>query len=655
MEPSSINDSNTRLDFYHNMQALDIRNRLMNFPGSTDEHRSLDFFYTQTAPVLSGYFDGDFWQTLLPQIGCSEPSVQHAMIALAALQEHSVGGESHDVQTSRSRFAIAQYNKAIRLLNRRISNEPQFTAVPLTSCVLFICLEFLRGNLDEALKHFESGLAIVKAQRSKNPPSNITAQESSLEITLAEIFSRLCIQASLCGRQWFPLPIHSPSIPCGPYDLSTAPFTSLSEARNEINILMNDAHGFIRSTLPFKFASNPEFPDDFSIALENLLRRIHTWKARFDIFMTISSSTPKLHDIRGLVILRILYAITLIWASTSLECNEMAWDEHAENFHSIISLAASLTGVSTNQLNSPSWKERKQLKERVTLHDIFTFEMGAIPVVYFTALKCRCPRLRRQAVHLLSIMRPRREGLWDSRQLAGICKRVIELEEGIQGMVDDERLEMSRDRILWPVDGRRVYDVVIVADYLDNKRVQRLEFKTRPLGQAGSWNVWTEDLTWDASLPSSCIASPTSCTATPWGWPTPTTTASDSGSPSLPSNTPPPFAPGTVATCSHWLPVCVWNPADVASTTTTASAPTGTCSGSIPAPTQTHLGIHRTRNMQQAVEQQDGMYCQDMTNVVGITLTNLYELNLVLGDDCSGLSAGYAYCVGVAHPLHHPP
>jgi hypothetical protein len=72
-----------------NIASLSIRNRLLDFPGSKDEHRSIDFFYRQTAPILAGYFDADFWRITLPQAGCSEPCIQHAMIALAALQESS--------------------------------------------------------------------------------------------------------------------------------------------------------------------------------------------------------------------------------------------------------------------------------------------------------------------------------------------------------------------------------------------------------------------------------------------------------------------------------------------------------------------------------------------------------------------------------------
>lgn len=56
----------------------------------------MSFFYNQSISILSGHFDIKFWGHILPRIGCAEPSVQHAMIALASLQEcYLVSGEPH--------------------------------------------------------------------------------------------------------------------------------------------------------------------------------------------------------------------------------------------------------------------------------------------------------------------------------------------------------------------------------------------------------------------------------------------------------------------------------------------------------------------------------------------------------------------------------
>jgi len=81
-------DIPSRSNLMQGMTSLLLRESLLQFKGTKVEHRHLDFFYSQTAPSLAGYFDSRFWSVLVPQLACSEPSVQHAMIALASFHEH---------------------------------------------------------------------------------------------------------------------------------------------------------------------------------------------------------------------------------------------------------------------------------------------------------------------------------------------------------------------------------------------------------------------------------------------------------------------------------------------------------------------------------------------------------------------------------------
>lgn len=60
-------------------------NPLLNYAGRPLEHRYLVFFQLQTAPILSGYFDSYLWNGLLLQVGHSEPTIQHAMQAVASI------------------------------------------------------------------------------------------------------------------------------------------------------------------------------------------------------------------------------------------------------------------------------------------------------------------------------------------------------------------------------------------------------------------------------------------------------------------------------------------------------------------------------------------------------------------------------------------
>ena len=48
--------------------------------------------------------------------------------------------------------------------------------------------------------------------------------------------------------------------------------------------------------------------------------------------------------------------------------------------------------------------------------------------------------------------------------------------------------------------------------------------------------------------------------------------------------------------------------------------------------------------------QTDGVYCYDMAAAASVSLAQLYYWNPALNGDCSGLWAGYAYCVGISPP-----
>lgn len=57
-----------------------------------------------------------------------------------------------------------------------------------------------------------------------------------------------------------------------------------------------------------------------------------------------------------------------------------------------------------------------------------TIDMGWIPPLYYTALKCRIPRVRAHAIRLLRSV-PHKEGVWDSTLAADVSERVKQLKE----------------------------------------------------------------------------------------------------------------------------------------------------------------------------------------------------------------------------------
>ena len=104
----------------------------------------------------------------------------------------------------------------------------------------------------------------------------------------------------------------------------------------------------------------------------------------------------------------------------------MEFDAHLAGFQSIITHARYVV----DSLDLPT--RSSTLASGAAAN--FTFHTSFIPALFFSAIRCRCPVTRRDAVSMLDPELPR-EGLWDPAQYRKVAERVIEIEE----MEVDER------------------------------------------------------------------------------------------------------------------------------------------------------------------------------------------------------------------------
>ncbi|CZR50250.1 uncharacterized protein PAC_00122 [Phialocephala subalpina] len=216
-------------------------------PGTTQEQQFFIVFRQNVAPTLGGYFDTDFWNTQIPRVAYSEPAVFHATIAIAAL-DHYDASNPDTLGSEQQVSFLLHYNKAIQFVKHQIQNEGSSQLVILLTCLLFICLEFKRGNTDVALKHLQNGLSILHSQHRNHEPSEL----SDIRQKLSNMFSRLGIQGSLVGQQ---------PPPGSPLNLNASqpvsvPFANIGEARNHLISL------FIESLRP----SGPNFTFEASFS-----------------------------------------------------------------------------------------------------------------------------------------------------------------------------------------------------------------------------------------------------------------------------------------------------------------------------------------------------------------------------------------------------
>jgi hypothetical protein len=119
---------------------------IAGFLETQNERRCFYFFRQNTAPQLSGFFGGDFWERLLLQAAFYEPSIRHAILALGSLHAQVEEDNSSNMQGHFSRwsndFALKNYGQAINLLVKPLSQEGQQAIDLCLICsILFACFE----------------------------------------------------------------------------------------------------------------------------------------------------------------------------------------------------------------------------------------------------------------------------------------------------------------------------------------------------------------------------------------------------------------------------------------------------------------------------------------------------------------------------------
>jgi hypothetical protein len=318
---------------------------------------------------------------------------------------------------------------------------------------------------------------------------------------IAKTFSRLSVQASLIGRPP-PQELYSQINTITTAHLRNGPFSDMHEARDDLNTIL------LQSLRP----PDSSLPSDvvFMSNVDNQTNRyrhvalLNQWNLRLGMFMTDKLGDPSGDDMRRIRLLRVQNMIATIWNSTTLSDSESAFDSYTPQFRTLISLAnkiiinsttpqtasnssrgstPNLTPNSTpsTEQSSTAYISKPQLS--------FAFETGIVFALYFTALKCRSPEIRRQAVSLLAHANPQCEGMWDARILGKICQRVIEVEES--GCV----FTVTEDPLTWPMEEQRIHSAFTLPNQEPALSSYQILFTWRPDGPGGAWMDWTETIT----------------------------------------------------------------------------------------------------------------------------------------------------------------
>ncbi|KAL4885605.1 hypothetical protein BJY04DRAFT_205341 [Aspergillus karnatakaensis] len=406
---------------------------ILDLPVSTSpntvwrERRAFAYYFEHAAPYLSGGLDQDFWVTVVPQVCRTEPAVWDAINAISTLFEHpeichdfiflSLRDEKTRTLNSRQSEALGWYSRSLSKIQAQIDQGSVDTQVALISSILFMCIETLQGRVEDALQLYNQGIKLILDLRAKTCTQNIL-----LEGTIIPLFIRLGTAALTfsgvpVSDLFRDLDIQGDYV-----------FYSLQAARDalvqlaaEILILERDS-----GTNPF-LDVYPE-PTATTLAKQNYLhRQLDLWHHAYMSYTTAAGNSLSKIDIGNNALLVAFHTTLTMVLSTCLSRLQCVYDAHLANFQLVVkSSEIALESSADSNGAQPA----------------FTFELGVGLPLYYTALHCREPVLRRKALALLQ-KAPPMQGFHKCGPPIALASKIMQLEEGFSSAMYAAQLGKS--------------------------------------------------------------------------------------------------------------------------------------------------------------------------------------------------------------------
>ena len=461
------------------------------FSDNTEEKEYFEWFKCRSATKLPGSFISRFWDTLLFQASLNEPAVSHAILALSSAHKGAIVNADDQTKVTsapseQERFALKHYVKAINHLQPCFSVKDRTSfRVTLITCIAFVCLEFLRGHFKIAQAHLQNGLQIlIEAEMLSNDNIGILQSKPHQESTddwIIEAFSRLHLQVELFKYTFqhpcLVLQVTSPQSP-------TLVFHSINDAWQQLGQILNRV--FLLTHHARQQALSQHRSTQYPQALPELQQQIQIdlarWLDRYESFKNTIPHDSSIEEKKAYQGLPTYHTMATIMAATCLTpTNESIYDSHTSQFLLLIKQLTHLRTLASPAQILPAGDMSRSI-----------IDMGWIPPLYYTAIKCRVHRLRVHAIRLLEST-SHREGIWDAKAVACVARKVMEVEERgfYKGVADDfplASIPLLQDLSL-PVlpEEYRMRDVEIVLSGAPLDRI--LLFCKRKEGDGGDCRV----------------------------------------------------------------------------------------------------------------------------------------------------------------------
>ncbi|KJR87587.1 c6 zinc finger domain containing protein [Sporothrix schenckii 1099-18] len=467
--------------------------------GDPLEARSLLYFTERTIAQFQAFFPDEFWNSHVLQFALSQDCIRHAIVSLSAHHERysrphadgvpaissatttpsnmaifsKVGSSDMNANMDADRaFAFKQHNLAIKSL-LACGDPSKALHVHLVSCLIFICIEALQGELLSAIRLFKHGLSMIEELNRRTgilgkvtpgPSSTDTAAgtapgapkpasaatpgstaSSSASTSSAATASTSASSSSTTSLPQTPQAVMpSPTAPSFSDSIVNAVVAFLNRFAVQVALLVGDIDPDLNIGVMAGVSRKPTLSPDtrfhsllearesiLNLAihvlsgaprarlgdgfLESAVLMLGWWTAAFD--QMVAERGPSLSP-RGIALLelhkRYLAAHLKVPNPTN---SDDRWMNYVTEFADIVSLAERALQPEPDAVGT-----------KETTLPTFHMDLGVIPVMFSTVLRCRDPVVRRRA---LAVLRNNRlqEGIWDSSLTLRVAERIVMLEE----------------------------------------------------------------------------------------------------------------------------------------------------------------------------------------------------------------------------------
>ncbi|KAL5372009.1 hypothetical protein DPSP01_013828 [Paraphaeosphaeria sporulosa] len=357
----------------------------------------------------------DFWFRRVLPMCHDDPVVRQVVVALGAAHRcyldtiSKPGPESVSAVLSHTEgVAVSLYNEAItKLISLEVtsSSSGDRELKYLICCLLFVCLEYMLGRFDEAVRHIKAGCQLFQASDLSTAPDDVR----QLFQEAGTVFLRLIVDATI-PPQDYDIPNITPHAkPLMEIDDASQAFSSLAEAKDaiwDLDVRMAYCSEGQHDD-PKERLEKPDF-ENCNEDWKELSSLFEVWRSKFNLLISALGNVNILPiDIQREIL--VLTAQRYMWDTILYPEDSLEDEGLRELCHAHIDLVEQTYRIEATWMGRP----------------VFTLDSDTIPAMFHAATYCQDPAITTRVIDLLRQYR-RREGLWDSWEVADMLSKQLE-------------------------------------------------------------------------------------------------------------------------------------------------------------------------------------------------------------------------------------